>query len=165
MSRRRKKVKTFMLTHAEREALEEPQSFVFSPVLLFGPVNRPLFEIDESELPYWRGIINLTGLNLMTSLKVWISLSSWRSTLARVSWLKSLKLDSTIGQPKTLTIWENSVDSNLENLYRGKPAIYWVHLEEAANAVVQDISEIPDLQLRSVDALKDALESWWILIY
>jgi hypothetical protein len=50
--RRRKKVKTYMLTHAEREALEEPQSFVFSPVLLFGPVNRPLFEIDESELPY-----------------------------------------------------------------------------------------------------------------
>jgi hypothetical protein len=49
---RKKKKKTFMLTHAERVAQEELGQAVFEPMALFGPVERPVFVIDESELPY-----------------------------------------------------------------------------------------------------------------
>jgi hypothetical protein len=43
---------TYKMSHAERAEYEESLKPVFPPMLLWGPIERPDFVIDESELPY-----------------------------------------------------------------------------------------------------------------
>ena len=51
-AKRTKRVLTYKMSHAEREAYEESKKAVFAPMILWGPIERPEFVIDEAGLPY-----------------------------------------------------------------------------------------------------------------